>query len=77
MVWYLSITTHNMVVTEYEYADLVQSLDKCSHNFIFYMLKHYNYPVNLLCAMAAQGMKTVYADPWNMNKQYNSILIIY
>jgi hypothetical protein len=55
MVWYLSITTQNMVVTEYEYTDLVQSLDKCSHNFIFYMLKHYNYPVNLLCAMAAQG----------------------
>ena len=34
MVWYLSITTHNMVVIEYEYADLFQSLDKCSHNFI-------------------------------------------
>jgi hypothetical protein len=43
----------------------LQSLDKRSHNFIFSMLKHYNYPVNPLCAMAAQGMKTVYADPWN------------
>ena len=39
MVRYLSITTHNiMVVSEYEYADL-QSLDTCSHNFIFFKLK--------------------------------------
>jgi hypothetical protein len=30
-------------------------LDKRSCNFIFYMLKHYYYPVNPLCAMAAQG----------------------
>jgi hypothetical protein len=37
----------------------------CSHNIIFSMLKLYYYPVNPLCAMAAQGMKTVYADPWN------------
>ncbi len=44
---------------------LLQSLDKRSYNFIFYMLKRYYYPVNPLCAMAAQGMKTVYADPWN------------
>jgi hypothetical protein len=29
------------------------------------MLRRYYYLVNPLCAMAAQGMKTVYADPWN------------
>ena len=29
------------------------------------MLKRYYYLVNPSCAMAAQGMKTVYADPWN------------
>ena len=46
---------------------LIQRLDKCSHNYIFSMLKHYNYPVNPMCAMAAHGMKTVYADPWNMS----------
>ena len=50
-----------MVVSEYKYADLVtKSRDKRSHNFLFSMLKHYYYPVNSLCAMAAQGMKTVY-----------------
>ena len=55
-----------MVVSEYEYADLTtKSRDKRSHNFIFSMLKRYYYPVNPLCAMAAQGMKTVYAYPWN------------
>ncbi len=55
----MCITTHNMVVSEYEYADLVtKSRDKRSQNFIFYMLKHYYYPVNPLYAMAAQGMKT-------------------
>jgi hypothetical protein len=59
--------THNMVVSEYEYQmrTLLQSLDKRSHIFLFFMLKRYYYPVNPLCAMAAQGMKTVYADPWN------------
>ena len=48
-----------MVVSEYEYADLAtKSRDKRSHNFIFFsMSKLYFYPVNPLCAMAAQGMK--------------------
>jgi hypothetical protein len=38
---------------------LLESLDKRSHNFIFFMLKRYYYPINPLCAMAAQGMKTI------------------
>ena len=38
---------------------------KRSHNFIFSMLRRYYYLVNPSCAMAAQGMKIVYADPWN------------
>ena len=38
---------------------ILQSLDKRSHNFIFSMLKRYYYLVNPLCAMAAQGVKTV------------------
>jgi hypothetical protein len=47
-------------------TDLVtKPLDKRSHNFIFSMLRRYYYLVNPSCAMAAQGMKTVYADPWN------------
>jgi hypothetical protein len=47
-------------------TDLVtKPLDKRSHNFIFSMLRRYYYHVNPSCAMAAQGMKTVYADPWN------------
>ena len=37
---------------------LLESLDKRSHNFIFFMLKRYHYLVNPSCAMAAQGMKT-------------------
>jgi hypothetical protein len=31
----------------------------------FHVRKSYYYPLNPVCAMAAEGMKTVYADPWN------------
>jgi len=54
-----------MVPYERILLESLQILDKCPHNFLFSMLKRYYYPVNPLCAMAAQGMKTVYADPWN------------
>jgi len=65
-IWFVSVYERvRMVPYERILLESLQILDKCPHNFLFSMLKRYYYPVNPLCAMAAQGMKTVYADPWN------------
>jgi len=60
---YLSVKWYSTLVLTIWFVSACEYLDKRSHNFIFSMLKRYYYPVNPLCAMAAQGMKTVYADP--------------
>ena len=62
--WYSTLVLTIWFVSACEYAGNGSRYKAINALIILYfMLRQYYYLVNPSCAMAAQGMKTVYADP--------------